>query len=160
MHSYPPNIIVSPLCLTLLSISLIEYIICLILKYDKNEVSSYEKRLIDRFLTSDDAFEESLLNDTFSKNPFRRVEILSTQKGFTNQENCDFNINPSFIKSYLNKLLDKPLSDNDLKDVQEINTALEKYYYKNLSDYERDDFSTKLQKLLKLTAKYDTIDFD
>ena len=156
----PPNLDVMPFSLILLCISVIEYGVILYLQPTKRELLPSEKRLIDQLLNEYDVLEDSALRDNFSQNPFRRIEYLSTQKGLDEKSFNDFNLNPSFVQNYVDKLLDKRLSSEDNEELTDIAKALEKYKLRNLSDFERNDFSTKLQRLLKLTAKYDTEDFD
>lgn len=149
-----------PLSLFILFLSNVEYCVILVLKERQSELSLADKRLIDELLNQNEDLGDSVLQSALSQNPFRRIEYLATQKGLEKNERSDFNLNPSCIKSYIENLLKKPLNEADKIEVLEINKALEKYRLKNLSNFERDDFSTKLQRLLKLTAKYDTANFD
>lgn len=126
----------------------------------KDTLNSSEKQLIDRLL-SEEPLQKSLLADNaFSSNPFKRIERLSTTKGFDDPSFSDFNLNPSYVEGYARKLLEKDLSAEDRLIATKIFNAVQKYKLKNLSDYERDEFSTQLQKLIKLTAKYDKANID
>ncbi len=156
----PPNEKLVPFCILLTTASAAFYCAFTMLKSSKLKVTQAEKRLIDRLLCEEEDFEDSAIKDCFSQNPFRRVEVLQTQKGFDQEPSFDFNINPSYIKLYLCNLLKKPLNVVDKREVEEIKSSFESYSLKKLSNFERDDFSTKLQRLLKLTAKYDTANSD
>ena len=139
------------------------FILCsILLTLNPNTTTLYngEKRLIRKLLKEEEPYESLLDNDYFSDNPFKRIEYLPTQKGFSEQGFSDFNLNPSHVEKYVSNLLKKDLSLEDKQQANEIYNTLQKYKLKNLSDFERDDFSTNLQKLLKLTAKYDKSNFD
>ena len=130
------------------------------LKATNNSLYNSEKRLIDELLSKTVPC-ESLLNQVdFSQNPFKRVEYLKGQKGFYEHSFSDFNLNPSHVEKYINELLTKGLNNEDYQEVNQIYNSLQKYKLKNLSNFERNDFSTKLQTLIKLTAKYDNSNFD
>lgn len=154
------NVYSTSFSIVILPVIIAECIVIFNLKENKSLLSNSEKQLIDRLLSQNEV-EESLLNEIgFSRNPFRRAEYLETEKGFNPPGFYDFNLNPACVKGYVDSLLTKELSNEDRQEVTEIENALEKYKLKKLSDFERDDFSTKLQRLLKLTAKYDRANFD
>lgn len=143
-----------PFSLILIFVSCVFAIIVFALKPSAETLSNTEKRLIDRLLTEDEPNSSIICENTFSQNPFRRVEYLKTEKARFNSCN-DFNVNPSFIEKCIDNLLQSPITEDDRQEIDNINLALQKYKFKNLSDFERNDFSTNLQKLLKLSAKYD-----
>ncbi len=150
--------IVSSICL--LPVIFLGLAISFAFKPSKSELNNHEKQLIDRLL-NEDTPAESILNDaTLSANPFRRIESLEVKKGFLSESFSDFNLNPSYVESCVCSLLEKDLSLEDRLTANQISKAVQKYKLKNLSNFERDDFSTNLQKLVKLTAKYDNADFD
>ena len=158
-HS-PPNVFCVGASLALLPLTILGCAFCHVFSQTRKTLLSSEKRLIDRLLKEEEP-EKSILNsDSFSKAPFKRVEYLNTQKGFSSQGFSDFNLNPSYVEKCILSLSEKELCPKDKFELEKISDALQKYKLKNLSDFERDDFSTNLQKLLKLTAKYDTANFD
>ena len=143
-----PNVFGLAVALAILPVIFVLCVIPLTLKPDKLPLYSGEKRLIRELLKDNEPY-ESLLNDNcFSDNPFKRIEYLATQKGFNEQGFSDFNINPSHVERCVNDLLKKDLSLEDRQQANEIYNAFLKYKLKNLSDFERDDFSTNLQKLI------------
>ena len=146
--------------LCLLPLAFLGLAISFAFKPTKNTLSNSEKQLIDRFLCSGSPEDSLLSPNVFSSNPFKRIENLATQKGFEYNAFSDFNLNPSYVESCVNELLKKDLNAKDRLAVTQISNAVKKYKLKNLSDFERDDFSTNLQMLIKLTAKYDNANSD
>ena len=146
--------------LCLLPLTLLGLCVSFAFKPIKSTLSNSEKQLIDRFLCETTPEDSILSADFFSANPFKRIENLATQKGFEDNAFNDFNLNPSYVEGCVNDLLKKDLSAKDRLAITQISNAVQKYKLKNLSDFERDDFSTNLQTLIKLTAKYDKANYD
>ena len=143
-----------------LPFTLVGCILIFVIKRSINTLNNSEKQLIDSLLREDKPNKSLLSHGYFSENPYKRIERLNTQKGFLEPTFSDFNINPSYVENRASELLKKDLSLEDKLTAEQIFNSVQKYKLKNLSNFERDEFSTNLQKLIKLTAKYDKANFD
>ena len=120
-----------------------------------------DKRLIDRLLTENESKISKYFTSSDSENPFKRIDYLPTRKGFdfTGEEN-DFSINFSYLRGCVNELFEKPLASDEEEFLHDLEMDLEKFSLKDLSNYDRFNFSTKLSRLVKIMAKYDNANFD
>lgn len=118
----------------------------------KNE----DNRLIESLLNNLDDNINNFKN-AYSGNNFKRIEFLKTSKLKNTDYNSDYNLNFSAVISFVDKLKNYPLLVDERQLLTDIENFIGTHAYKKLSDLERENFSLKLGKLLRLSAKYDAI---
>ena len=60
----------------------------------------------------------------------------------------------------LTNFFEKPLNLDEEEFLRELELDLEKFSLKDLSNFDRFNFSAKLSRLVKIMAKYDNANFD
>lgn len=160
IYGNPPNVFAVAFAISILPVLFVILNVAILIKPKEKAIYNSEKQLIQRLLADEEPNDSLLTKEVFSNNPFKRIEYLTTQKGFFEYGFNDFSLNPSYIEKCINDLLNKPLTFDDKMEVEHVLDTVQKYKLKNLSNYERDVLSTNLQKLIKLTAKYDKANND
>lgn len=103
----------------------------------------------------DDLPEKSNIPQAFAQNPFRRAEKLETYKMFWNDNGDLFEPNYSEILSYVEKIRKKHPDRTDEDELDKIELDIDRYHGREITDYERKNFSSKLSVLIKLLSKYE-----
>ena len=127
-----------------------------------NQTDFYaDKRLIEELLTENESKISKFFTCSDNENPFKRIDYIPTRKGFdfVSEEN-DFSINFSYLKGCVDELFEKPLNLDEEEFLRELELDLEKFSLKDLSNFDRFNFSAKLSRLVKIMAKYDNANFD
>lgn len=145
--------------LTLAAATLAEFCIFCSLKNRRKYKNKANNQLIGLDLPPNTNDTDSTFNDISQFNPFKRAEFLQTEKPF-NESVLDFEINYSYLLKWVDELLLEKLDYDDEEFLKDFRNEIFKYALKKPSNFEINDFSAKLNVLVKLAAKYDKAEFD
>ena len=138
------------LALLFCALSLFHFIPLMLIKPRSSPKKAVNNRLIDK-LSHENCYNRG--SEIFSSNPFRRVEFLNTARLGDVDEAPEFGINFSGVLTQTDRLKQKHLSEKDRCLIADIELQVEKFSREKMSDVEREQFSSNLNRLIKLSAK-------
>lgn len=151
------EIVIASLCFAF--VTLVEFYTFCCLKNRRKHKKMTDNQLIDGYYGNIKDNFNAVRQLSSPQNPFKRAEFLPTFKQ-AEDESAEVEINYSYLLKWVNKIYEYPLDLDETNLLKDFEFDVKKYSLKKPSNYEINDFSTKLNKIIKIASKYDGVKFD